>query len=357
MISLFRRNANSMGTWRIWNEGAVIHIAHATVEGGAEVHHTETVDGGKQGRSLLEQVRSRIDSRVSRMRDRGYQSSRDLASVASHTNQLGFARPMLAHPIGRVASFDATGAVQQKKLNGHRCLITRQEGEIHAYSRQGKPITAIKHILEAMGPHVPEGVTIDGELYTHGEKLQTLASWIKREQANTYHLNFVAYDIMSNDRYVDRHAELSDLCKGLKTTAPGQIMVLPYDTYTGMENLIATRDRVIKLGFEGMMLRLDRRGYEEGKRSSSLLKVKKFEDAEYKVLDVVPSAEGWGICVCEVSPGKTFKTSAPGNKKEKEDVLLNKHLYIGRMLTVEYAELTDDGIPFHCSATGWREDV
>ncbi len=264
---------------------------------------------------------------------------------------------MLAHPVGRVSSFDASGAVQQKKLNGHRCLITRQDGEVYAYSRQGKPITAISHILKALGPHVSEGVTLDGELYTHGEKLQTLASWIKREQANTYRLNFVAYDLVSKDRYVDRHAELSDICGGIRTEAVGQVMILPYEEYTGMEDLIVRRDVVIRAGFEGMMLRLDKRGYEEGKRSSSLLKVKKFEDAEYKVLDVVPSAEGWGICVCEVGPSQTFKTSAPGTKKEKEEVLLNKQNYIGKMLTVEYAELTDDGIPFHCSATGWREDV
>lgn len=357
MIFLYRRNANSIGTWRIWNTGAIIRIAHATVMGGSEVEHIEIVDAGKQGRTLAEQVASRIQSRVSRMMDRGYKSTIEEAKTSSNKNQLGLYRPMLAHPIARVANPDYRGAVVQKKLNGHRCMITRQDGELIAYSRQGKPIPSIKHILWALEPRISEGMTIDGELYVHGVALQTLASWIKREQNDTSLLNFVAYDLIAKESYKDRHAELSDICFAAESEAKGKVMVLPYESYVDYDSLIVRRNQVIHSGFEGLMVRLDGRGYEEGKRSSSLLKVKKFDDAEYKVVDVVPSAEGWGICVCEIEPGKTFRTSAPGTKKEKEEVLVNKHKYIGKMLTVEYAELTDDGIPFHCSATGWREDV
>ncbi len=357
MISLFRKNANSIGSWRIWAEGGTIHIGHVTVLGGSEVRHTEEVDGGKQGRTLDEQVASRIRSRVSRMYDRGYKGTIDEARV-SNSNQLGLDRPMLAQPLARISKPDYRGAVQQKKLNGHRCLFTKQDNEVMAYSRQGKPITSIKHILETLGSHVPEGVTIDGELYVHGQRLQTLASWIKREQVNTYDLNFVVYDLMSKDSYVDRHAELSDLCKGLRTQSNGQIMVLPYEPFVSEEKVFRRRDEVIKLGFEGMMVRLDGRGYESGSRSSSLIKIKKFDDAEFDVTDIIPSEDGWGICVCKTIDGKPFKVSAPGNMSEKAEALANKHDYIGKFrLTVEYAELTADGIPFHCSATGWREDV
>lgn len=351
MTTLYRKNANSIGTWRIWPEGAIIHIAHATVMGGSEVRHTELVDSGKQGRSLDEQVASRIRSRVSRMMDRGYKTSLSDAQSSS-SNQLGLARPMLAQPWKRVGMVDMANAVLQKKLNGHRCLATMQEDELIAYSRQGKQITQITHILKELRDRLPEGTTVDGELYVHGVKLQTLSSWIKREQPDTYRLKYVVYDTISPDSYRDRHAEISDLFKGCE-----HVLVLPYEPFQGSDHMIRRRDEVIKVGFEGLMLRLHGRGYDTGNRSTSLIKVKKFEDAEFKVLDIVPSSEGWGICICELPNGKTFRTSAPGTKEEKLEALENKVFYVGRMLTVEYAELTDDGIPFHCSATGWREDI
>ena len=356
MISLFRKNANSIGTWRIWSEGNVINIAHATVMGGSEVFHTEVVHDGKQSRSIGQQLESRINSRVSRMLDKGYKRDYDSACNSS-SNQLGLVRPMLAQPLQRVGAFNPIGAVQQKKLNGHRCLITKQDGEILAYSRQGKPITAIKHILKALGPHVSEGVTIDGELYRHGHSLQTLASWIKREQASTYLLNFVAYDTVSSDSYRDRHEEVSDICRGVTTDVAGRVIVLPYEPYIGLEDVRQRRDEVILSGFEGMMIRTDGVGYEDGKRSASLIKVKKFLDAEFIVHDIIPSADGWGICVCKTSQDIEFRISAPGTMPQKFEVIKNKAKYLGKPLTVEYAELTADGIPFHCSATGWRVDV
>lgn len=356
-VTLYRKNVNSMGYWSIWGENGVLHIEHATVLGGSPVHHTEDVPVGKQGRSIDEQLMSRIDSRISRMLDKGYKPTIEEAENNSGTNQIGLLRPMLAQPIDKVSSIDWSGAVQQKKLNGHRCMITRQGLEVIAYSRQGKPIPAIRHILEAVGPRIPDGETIDGELYVHGQRLQTIASWVKAEQPNTALVNFVAYDLVGKYSYVDRHQELAEIVKGCETSVAGKVLLLPYEPAIDLEHIVKRRDQVIAAGFEGMMLRLHGRPYQVGIRSSSLIKVKKFQDAEFEVIDVVPSEKNWGICVCKLDNGRTFKTSAPGSVEEKAEVLRNKGKYIGRMLTVEYAELTEDGIPFHCSATGWREDI
>lgn len=356
MKYLYRQNAKSLGSWRIWYEGNIIHIAHATVLGGSEVRHTEFVECGLGGRTLDQQIRSRIDSRISRMRDRGYKDTVDEAE-RSDSNQLGLLRPMLAQPIDKVSSIDYQGAVLQKKLDGHRCLITKQEGEIIAYSRQGKVISAIRHITEPLKKVLPEGETLDGELYMHGQSLQTLSSWIKREQENTYLLNFVCYDMVANDSYMDRHAELSSILTGVTTDAKGKVFVLPYEYYIGSHDTKLRLAEVRRAGFEGLMLRLDGRCYEDGKRSSSLIKIKHFHDGEFKVIDVVPSADGWGICVCLADNGKEFRTSAPGDMVAKREVLVNKSFYIGRMLTVEYSTLTADGLPFHASALRWREDI
>ena len=356
MKFLYRMNANGLGSWRIWPEGCTIHIAHATVLGGSEVYHTELVPEGLAGRSLAQQIRSRIDSRISRMRDRGYKDTVVEAERDSN-NQMGLLRPMLAQSVNKVSNIDYKGAVLQKKLDGHRCMITKQEGKTIAYSRQGKEISSITHILRALLDVLPEGTTLDGELYCHGQPLQTLASWIKRAQDNTFLLNFVCYDLVAVDDYVERHKELSDIIQDTSTGCAGKILPLPYIPYKDTPSMYEEMHRVRRAGFEGLILRLAGRSYETGKRSSGLLKVKHFHDSEFKCIWVEPSAEGWGICVLLADNGKEFRTSAPGTFAEKVDVLRNKEEYVGNWLTVEYSQLTVEGIPFHASAKCWREDV
>lgn len=356
MITLYRKNANSLGSWRIWSEGDTIHIAHATVLGGSEVQHREVVQTNMSGRTLEEQVRLRINSRVSRMRDKGYKDTIEQAQKDS-SNQLGLERPMLAHPIERVPNVDYRGAVLQKKLDGHRCLVTCQDGELIAYSRQGKRIDHIRHICDALRGRLPEGTTIDGELYCHGVPLQTIGSWIKRFQPATASLYFVCYDLISPDVYRERHRELSELLQGVDTRAPGKVVALPYREYVDDESTSRFFREVRAGGFEGLMLRADRRGYEAGKRSSALLKIKEFFDAEYKVVGFEKSKNGWAVCQCVDADGRRFNVSAPGSVAEKQEVWDNQAKYLGRYLTVEYSFLTADGIPFHPNAVRWRDDI
>lgn len=354
MTILYRKNAGGIGSWKIYNTGNIIRISHCTKLGDTEVHHEEIVERGLASRTLEQQIDSRIKSRISRMLDKGYKFTYEEAENSS-TNQLGLLRPMLAQSYGKALYTHLDGAVLQKKLDGHRCLITKQDGQLIAYSRQGKIIDSIKHILKELQDKIPEGVTIDGELYHHGTALQTIASWIKREQENTAKLFFAAYDIISDEIYSSRICELQDIL-GPKTEG-SKIILLPVVPYINDDKMYEELARVRALGFEGLMLRLNNSGYQDGKRSASLLKVKQFHDDEFECIDIEPSRDGWGICILKTHDGKIFKTSAPGNMHEKLLQLQNKELYIGKKLTVEYSQLTDDGIPFHCSAIRWREDV
>lgn len=355
-IKLYRRNSLGLGTWRIWSDGSVIHIAHATVLGGSEVRHREEVQTNLSGRTMEEQVALRIRSRVSRMMDKGYKHTIEEAQK-SDSNQLGLDRPMLAHPIERVSTVNYAGSVLQKKLDGHRCLITRQDGEIIAYSRQGKRIDAIRHIVKYLEDRIPEGTTIDGELYCHGVKLQTLGSWIKREQASTANLYFVAYDLISPDRYVDRHRELVDIVGSGDTGVTGKVVALPFEPYQNAEHASLLFRKVRDNGFEGLMLRLDNRGYEIGKRSSALLKIKEFHDAEFKVVGFERSKTGWAICKCVTSTGRPFDCAAPGSVEEKQYVMDNQDKFLNRMLTIQFAHWTDDQLPFQPVALRWRDDL
>lgn len=353
MIKLYRQNANSIGTWRIWGEGSKLYIAHATVQGGSEVRHMEHVQTNLSGRTLEEQMTLRIKSRISRMLDKGYKYTVEDA-VANPGNQLGLDRPMLAQQVAKVKNINLAGAVLQKKLDGHRCLITKQDDITIAYTRQGKEIPVIHHLTRALDTELPEGVTLDGELYCHGIPLQTIGSWIKREQPGTLSLFYVVYDLISNDRYVDRHAELSEI---VEAVGHPHIVTLPYRQYDTAHATSQYFKEVRAGGFEGLMLRLDGRAYEPGKRSTGLLKIKEFLDDEFEVVGFKESKTGWAICQCKTQDGTIFGVSAPGTFVEKAEVMENQDKYLGKFLTVEFAFLTNDGIPFQPTATRWRDDI
>lgn len=363
---LFRKNSLGVGTWRVYESHrtsscAVICIAHSVVEGGSEVVHTDEVRTNGSGRNLDQQVTLEMQSRINRQLDKGYKPTREEALLGS-TNQLGLVNPMLAQPLGKVTlrGSDFGYAYVQRKFDGHRCLITKQNGDMYAYSRKGKLITTIPHILEDAERWMQDGDTIDGELYIHGQMLQTIGSLIKREQPGSRQLNYNWYDIKSSLNFHHRHALMKDL---FANVAQPQIHLVETIRVYKMSEVYTLFKQHRDERYEGSMLRLSIAGYEDGKRSNQLIKVKAREDGEVKVIGCRPSSQGWAILRVQfVKPYTTdvveFDMSAPGSVEEKTEVLKNfEEKYKGKDLTIEYAMLTADGIPFHAVATRWREDV
>jgi ATP-dependent DNA ligase len=354
MIKLYRKHANGVGTWRIWQDGELIRIAHATTLDGQEVEHEEHVTVNQSRRSFQEQMDLRITSRVRLQRDRGYSDSLESAQ-AGNTNQLGLPLPMLAQPLAKANKAPTKDDVLQLKLNGHRCLGTKQDGRVILYSRRGKEIH-LPHIAEFLQDRIPEGIFTDGELYHHGTRLQTIGSWIKKAQPESKLLQYICYDLISQDTFKDRYQELSDLLPNWSSKeSPVRVLsCLPYiDDVTQARTFEAAR----KHGFEGLIRRSNDTPYQDGVRSHSLVKIKGCEDCEVTVKAVERSKSGIAVCICETDDGKEVRPTAPGNRAEKQHVLDHPEQYIGKRLTIEYSELTDKGVPFHPVAREWREEI
>lgn len=344
--------SGAMQQWDISSQQNKIIITYGQV-GGIMQTQTEVVPLGLAGRTLEQQVTSRINSRVNKQLDKGYRYTIEDAKKLSNMNALDLLKPMLAQSSKKLKHIDHREYWAQFKYDGHRCLITKLGGKLRAYSRQGKWITTIDHILEGMD--IPEGWTIDGELYHHGTSLQTISSWAKRKQENTLKLKFIAYDLIMGINYRERYSFLkNDFVYG------ENVVVAP--TGTIKESIIESLGKAKGLGYEGLILRHKNYVYEAGKRSRGLLKVKEarevpYIEKEFTVVDVHPSKDNWAILECAVSEGKTFRTSAPGTMVDKTFVLQNKDNYIGKVVTVEFPNYTDDGKPFHATAMRWRDDL
>lgn len=360
-FTLYKQDARGkIRSWNISNDGYEITRESGLIDGD-KTYTEDWIDEGKAGRTVQEQIDLFMNSKINKQIDKGYVYDLEEAKANKPTNALGLIRPMLAKRIDRVnhQENDYTNAILQRKYDGYKNMNTMVDGLPFAYSKNGKPLDAIKEIKEELSFIRMDGsVTLDGELYLHGYSLQKIGSFAKKRQTETEKLKFICYDIAGsvagNEGYHIRNMILRELIEKRNLKHVEVAVSLPCDDFS-LPNLFRIRDEQRALGYEGLIVRLDGTGYESGIRSANLLKVKKFIDAEFLVVGMTASKEGWAILHCIAANGKVFKMSAPGTHQEKRECLENLEHYVGRHITGKYANLTDDGVPFHPIAKNWKE--
>jgi len=128
---------------------------------------------------------------------------------------------------------------------------------------------------------------------------------------------------------------------------------------------MAYRDRFIREGYEGGMLRCPDKGYQAGKKSRTLLKLKTFEDAEFEVIDIIEGQDKCvndtffkvAVLVCVTEDGEQFKVTAHGNAENKQQIWHDRAKHIGRLVTIKYYEKTAKNVPFHPISLQWKESI
>ena len=262
-------------TWGIFAHNYVVTASHGLV-GGSQSSKSESITEGKAGRTKHEQMMLEINSDIKSKKDKGYVEDIEVAKNEQRTNSLGLLRPMLAHPIDKMSVKDTIiGSYWSRKLDGNRAMITKQDGELHMYSRNGKTIN-LPHIFE--GLDLPEGAYLDGELYIHGMPLNgpkgsdepCISRLIKKPQEASKELKFHCYDFVSGMPFKDRYLMLTFSYLGL----PNIVICSQIEVTEGVD-VNALTDQAIADGYEGGILRLADTGYLDGKKTNKMLKLKK----------------------------------------------------------------------------------
>lgn len=361
-----------IGTWTIEAEAtggdsAQLVISHAKVIGGAEVVSTVPVAGKNIGRanetSPAQQAVLELDSRIAKQIDKGYVFSLENAQAPA-TNALGLELPMLAQPIDKVNpdKIDWENAWAQPKLDGHRCLF---KGML--YSRGGKEIL-MPHIREAVFDLGLDKLHLDGELYIHGVLLQDIGSLVKRLRPESQQLEYHLYDRVSSTAHPGRIAGLQEM---IERGGSSPIKLVSTAKVGSRSDLDEMHREFLGAGYEGTILRHGLTGYETGKRSSSLIKLKDFTDEEFTVIGVkagtprtLPNGRVLNVPVwiC-ANPGgkaeddKTFDVTAAGDMWEKDAQWDMQGSLIGERLTVQIFGRSKAGVPLLPVALRWREDL
>lgn len=323
----------------------------------------EGVNIGKANETTyLEQALNEAQSAWKRLKDAGFSTEMPNTESRFNTDANGNMKPMLA------ISFNEKRikfpCLVQPKLDGVRCLAFLENGEVQLLSRKGKPYN-IPHLKEFLSKH-KEMLPLDGELYNHRElTFQEIVSAVKRHSEITPKIRYAVYDKpIADAKNSKRWLNVTNDYMGLGKDAP--TYVVDYKMCSSLEDILAYHKKCVADGYEGVIIRNLDGLYEFGFRSNNLIKYKEFNDAEFQLADVIEATgrdSGTAIFVLylpghegeEVTDKNTFKAKPQGSRELRSDYFENAKKLIGKLVTIQYQGLSDEGVPRFPSAISIRD--
>ena len=183
-----------------------------------------------------------------------------------------------------------------RKLDGVRCLaVVNYEGECTLYSRMGKELTTLNKVKEAIEVTGIINTVFDGEIClideNGDEDFQGIMKQLRRKDHQIENPAYMIFDMIHKPNFDNQKGGpiLSERLAALRGFLTGRFITTNILRYTDQFQITDGRhfDKWGQIAtdnnWEGFMLRKDV-SY-EGKRTKNLLKVKKFYDAEYVVVD------------------------------------------------------------------------
>ena len=170
---------------------------------------------------------------------------------------------------------DPAGWWLSEKLDGVRAYWNGKR----LLSRLGNTLFAPDWFLG----HLPAELHLDGELFGGRGQFQRTVSIVRREGRSHLweEIRFVIFDAPMHDAELE--GRLQAVASYVARTAAEHVVAHPHARCKGLAHLKEELSRVEALGGEGLMMRKPGSRYESG-RSTTLLKVKTFHDAEARVV-------------------------------------------------------------------------
>lgn len=240
----------------------------------------------------------------------------------------------------------------QPKLDGIRCIVTKDG----MFSRHGKEILSAPHVRRSLDPvfrKYPD-LILDGELYNHDlnadfNQIISLARKTKPTEEDLKesekYIQYWIYDLPScPENFHKRNWELTELWFEFEKEFDKYCICVETHMVLSDKEVQHRLEDYLDHGYEGAIVRLDK-PY-ENKRTNSLLKVKKFEDEEFTIVDIEEGrgnlAGKAGRIVVDVD-GKRVSAGLKFSHDDATEIWRNRAQYIGKKATIKYFNRTPDG--------------
>ena len=309
--------------------------------------------------TFVNELSSDLQKLVHFILDRDLRMGASITSVLKvHPNIIPTFKVALAHPYSPTrVNFGTEEWYGSRKLDGVRCICRKEGNSVTFYSRNGKEFETLGRIAEDI-KQIPGNFILDGEVcmvdQNGKEDFQGIMKEIRRKDHTIQNPKFLVFDCLTIEEF-DNHKGTDKLADRLQRPTMNSILNGEFNTLTIVEQIrINTEEEFTEMakdaeinGYEGIMVRKNI-GY-EGTRSHSLLKVKKFHDAEYTVLECVNGTIRWTEngqqvekeCLSSIIiEHKGYRVSVgSGFSKEQREYYLNRHNeLVGKTITVQYFE-------------------
>jgi ATP-dependent DNA ligase len=353
-------------------------------------------------RNVFKQALVSTRSKYLKKKESGFVT--DEKGMCKNTNLKYF--PMLVHKYNEKIENVKYPVLVQPKLDGTRCIVFLNKpktkkiqdctvNDVVMYTRQQKDYTGfinikellLEPLIELWNIDKKESVYLDGELYKHGENLQTISGAVRnidRDNITKYKdIQYWIFDLFYPSELNLPVIKRLDIINDLFMILPKNKIIVNTPIYKIKKesDLDLIYNNHITDKYEGIIIRnmdslyLTHPTKESAKiRSKHVLKRKKRYSNEYEVVNFKQGEKGrdigaimWILKTID-SNGKEHEFNAtPKNttyeerydmfKKFKLDKNLFTNEYKGRMMTVEYEDLSKKNVPLRAKSIGFREHV
>ena len=372
---LFKRT--STGAIQFWDifvrKHPVSLTAHniVTIYGQLDTDSPQTtVDAIAEGKNIgkanettpKEQAEAEAQAKWEKKKKSGYVENMESAQ-AGEVDELieGGVNPMLAFTFEKQGKKVVYPCYSQAKLDGHRMIAVLKNGKCTLWSRTRKPVLSLPHIVKEIEANFTGDIVFDGEAYNHSFKdnFEHITHLVRQQEpdAQCTDVQYHVYDMATAETYEERAKNLFRL---LNKSSLKYLKFVETVRVLSEDDVAEHYNRFKSEGYEGCMLR-NANGLYVGKRSADLIKVKEMLDEEFEIIGV---EEGRGkltghvgAFICKMANGNEFKAKMSGATEKLKEYFDNPSLWQGKLLTVQFQDLTSYGIPRFPVGLRIREDI
>ena len=240
-------------------------------------------------------------------------------------------------------------------MDGCRCIAIKENCNIHLFSRNGKEFKTLSLLKEKLEIILTgyDNIVLDGEIAIVDKNgLDNFSGIMKEITRKNYTIanpRYLIFDCLTTEEFYAGTSKriLSERFKELEKIIPKNNTFISFlkTVICNEKNFIELTETANKEGWEGLMLRKNT-VYENG-RIKHLLKVKKFEDAEF----TVESLENDFLTFTEDGKQKTekmlsnfyikFKGNLVGvgsglSREQRREYFKHPEKLIGKTVTIQY---------------------
>ncbi len=253
--------------------------------------------------------------------------------------------------------FDKPEVIQGKefaittKIDGSRIIAMKENGKVSFWTRQGQKYEGLVDLEEDLLNSPTEDFVFDGEIVaidtTKEDTYKNTMKLSRTKDAAKHGLKMIVFDYMPIAdfkmqkcpvAYFTRRAQLSAIFD-LNSFKYFELLPMLYKG-TDTSKITEILEEQVAKGEEGIMLNQTDAPYIFG-RTNYLLKVKKFQDTEVKIIGFEEGtnklAGTLGAFICDYK-GNELKVGSGLSDEDRAYFWANKEKYLGKLITVKYFE-------------------